>query len=218
MDNRVRSTSSPDATAKGAVAEQPMWGTPEGAVNTGSRYDSLVAAGRVFTVNAGTLTAPITGVGAYVTTTPDLAIDVPVGTTIKPLRLLIHYEIVGTTQLMENIATISNTLNAASGGADITPVAMRNRGGGTSNCTATSVATVTAAASTSYEFHRSGFQLVEDFAAQESWESRTFEWVADEDGPAPLVIGDAGIRIWTATQNPSNFITFTWAEFQDNEY
>ncbi len=217
-DLRVRSAGAPQPATDGTGKWVAGWGTPEGGLVTASQYDSLVAGGKVFVAHAGTLTAPLAGNDAYVITTPDLNVDVPDGTSIKPLFLQVHYETVGTTLLLETFASISSTLGAQSGGNSVTAASLRNRGGGSSNCAITSAATTTAQSGTTFEFFRGGYQLAEDMAATEDWETRTFKWTAGKNGPAPLVIGDASIAIWAASETTTCFITLVWVEFQGGEF
>lgn len=219
-DLRVLSIANPAVTKNGGAPGSRMagWGTPEGALNIGSQWDALVAAGKVYTALAGTQSSPLDGNDAYVITDPDLNVDVPDGTTIRPLFLSVHYESVGSTLLRENFASISSTLGAQSGGSDVTPINLRNRGGGGSNCTVTSAATVTAQSGTVLEFARSGLELDEAVSTGVDFPNRTHTWAAGKDGPAPILIGEGSLNVWMASQAASGFITLTWAEFQDNEY
>lgn len=221
-DLRVNSAVTPTIITGGGSAWLAAWGTPDGAMHTDDRVQGLVAAGRVFTANAGTGTAPITFAGAFDADGPDLVVDVPSGTSIMPLFLSVHYEAVGTTALLETFASASGTLGATSSGTGITPRSMRvGGGGGASVCTVTGAvgaAGCTAQSGALVEFARSGYQLAEDMAATEDWASRTFNWAQGNDGPAPLLIGDGSIFVHAAAQAGTGFITLTWAEFQGNEY
>lgn len=218
-DIRVRANSSPAPSRGGGPDRIAGWGTPEGALNIGSQYDAMVAGGRIFIANAGTLTAPLSGNDALVNTDPDLLIDVPEGTSMKPLFIGVHYETVGTTLLAECVMSASASLGSQSGGTGITPVSLRTRGGGSSNCTVTSAATATAQSGNVFEFFRHQVQLVEDMAATEvGWDDRNYRWSAGGSGPAPLLVGNSSLMIWAASQAATVFITAIWAEFQSNEY
>jgi len=218
-DIRLHAAAAPSPVTSGNRQLIGAWGTPEGALNVGSQYDAMVARGRVFVANAGTLTAPLSGNDSLVNTDPDLLIDVPEGTSIKPLFVGVNYETVGTTLLAECVMSASASLGAQSGGTGITAVSLRTRGGGSTRCTITSAATATAQSGNVFEFFRHQVQLVEDMAATEvGWDDRNFRWNAGVDGPAPLLIGDSSLMIWAASQATTCFITAIWAEFQENEY
>jgi hypothetical protein len=180
--------------------------------------DALVAAGQVFTVHAGTATTPVVSAGAFVATTPDLLLDIPAGTAIRPLFMSIHYETPGSTLLRESFASVSTALGVQTGGTGITPVNMRTSGGGSSNCTATSIATATAQSGNIIEFGRSGLELDEVVTTGVDFPDRTTTWAAGRDGPSPLIIGAGSIFVYGASQAGTLFITLTYAEFQGNEY
>lgn len=218
-DIRVQAAGAPSPVTNGNNQRIAAWGTPEGALNIGSQYDAMVARGRVFIANSGTLTAPTNGADALVNTTPDLLIDVPDGTSIKPLVIQVNFESVGSTAVLECLASASASLGAKSGGSAVTAGSLRTRGGGTTRCTITHTATATAQSTNVIEFFRHQVQLVEDMAATEvGWDDRNYRWVAGVNGPAPLLVGDSSLMIWAASQAASVFITAIWAEFQDNEY
>jgi hypothetical protein len=218
-NQQINAQASPAPATGGGPDWVKQWATPHGAAVVGSQYDAAVARGLVFSARVGTLTTPLTGAGAVVATTPDLLVDIPSGTSIRPVYLSVQYETVGTTLLLETFASISSTLGSKSGGNSVTPVSLRNSGGGSSNCTATSIATATAQTGVVHEFFRDGFQLAEDMAATEDgWASRKFVWRAGVDGPAPLIKGNASVFVYAAAQNPTVFINFIWEEFQANEY
>ena len=217
-DERVLSQATPAPSTGGGPDRIARWGSPHGAGVSSSELDALVARGLVFTVHAGTASTPVTSAGAFAATTPDLLVDVPDGTSIRPLFLSIHYETPGTTLLRESFASVSTALGVQTGGTGITPVNMRTRGGGSSNCTATSIATATAQSGSIIEFGRSGLELDEVVTTGVDFPNRTTTWAAGADGPSPLVIGDGSIFVYGASQAGTLFITLVYAEFQGNEY
>lgn len=218
-DNRVRAAASPSPATGGASVNVAAWGGPHGQTNTASEWDAHVGRGLVFMANSGTLTAPTSGQDALVSTEPDLLIDVPDGTSIKPLMIRVSYETVGTTALSECVASFSANLGVQTGGTGITATNMRSRGGGSTNCTITETATATTQATNVTEFYRHQIQLVEDMVATEvGWEDRNFVWAAGKDGPAPLLVGESSLMIWGATQNTTLFVQVMWVEFQGSEY
>ena len=177
-DNRVLAQSSPAPSTAGGPDRLAAWGTPQGAAVVGSEWDALVAGWLVFTVQAGTASSPVSSAGAFATTTPDLLLDIPDGTSIRPIFMSIHYETPGSTQLRESFASVSTTLGAQSGGTAITPRSMRTRGGGSSNCIATSIATATAQSGNIIEFGRGGLELDEVVTTGVDFPNRTSIWAA----------------------------------------
>jgi len=195
-------------------------GFTDGALFVADHNLLLATNGDVFVANGGTGTAPITFAGAFDADGPDFVIDVPENTTIVPLAINIHYQTVGTTLLLEVLASISSTLGAVSAGTAVTPANIRTGNSGTSGCTvnaAIDAAGCTAQTGTKYEFIRQGFQLAEDMAATEDWVERTWNWSAKQSGIYPVIDGSGSLFIHAAAQAGTGMITVTYAEFATNQ-
>lgn len=170
--------------------------------------------GDVFVANGGTGTAPITFAGAYDADGPDFVVDVPDGTTIIPLAINIHYQTVGTTLLLEALASVASNLGAVTAGTSVTPRNIRTGNSSTSGCTVN--AAVDASGCTvqtnPYEFVRQGFQLAEDMAATEDWQERTWNWSAKQTGIYPVIDGEGSLFIHAAAQAGTGMITVIYYE------
>ena len=199
--------------------ERPARSNRRGELITRDALQQFVADGRVFTVNVGTGTAPATLVGAYVATTPDVYVYVPLGTTIIPLKIRVIYEAVGTESTMEIVATASVTGDSSAGGTGLTIYPYRLDNPRSSVCTATVGGTVTSPNSgTFYDFWRYMRPLTDTVATTENdRHALVFEWSALTD-VAPMVVGTTAgtggscVAIWAASQAPTGFIEFTWVE------
>ena len=191
-----------------------------GELVTTSTVQQWVQDGRVFTINSGTGTAPATFAGAYVATTPDVYVYVPLGTTIIPLAIRVLYEAVGTESTMEIVATASVTGDSSAGGTGLTIYPMRLDNPRASVCTATAAGTVTSPNSgTFFDFWRFMRPLTDTVATTENDRNPlVFEYSAIKDGPAPYIVGTTAgtggscMAIWAASQAGTGFIQATWAE------
>lgn len=200
--------------------DRPARSNRRGELVTAPTMHQWVADGRVFTVNSGTGTAPATFAGAYVATTPDLYVYVPLGTTIIPLAIRVLYEAVGTESTMEIVATASVTGDSSAGGTGLTIYPMRLDNPRSSVCTATAAGTVTSPNSgTFFDFWRYMRPLTDTVATGENdRHALVFEYSALKDGPAPYIVGTTAgtggscMAIWAASQAGTGFIQATWAE------
>lgn len=175
----------------------------------------LATNGDIFVANGGTGSSPATFAGAYDANGPDFVIEVPDGTTIVPLAINITFQTVGTTLLCEVIASVSTTAGAVTAATSVTPRNLRTGNSSGSGCTVNVAidAAGSATQSNPYEFIRQGFQLVEDMAATEDWQERTWNWSAKESGVYPVLDGVSSLFIHAAAQAGVGFISVTYAEF-----
>mgnify|MGYP001609395776 CR=1 FL=1 len=186
---------------------------------TQATIQQWVADGRVFTVNSGTGTAPATFAGAYVATTPDVYVYVPLGTTLIPLKIRVMYEAVGTESTMEIVATASVTGDSTAGGTALTIYPYRLDNPRASVVTATAGGTVTSPNSgIFFDFWRKMRPLTDTVATTENDRHElVFEWSALTDIPPYIVGTTAGtggscLALWAASQAGTGFIEVTWAE------
>lgn len=199
--------------------ERPARSNRRGELVTINSIQQFVADGRVFVINNGTGTAPATFAGAYVATTPDVYVYVPLGTTIIPLWINVMYEAVGTESTMEIVATASVTGDSTAGGTGLTIYPYRLDNPRASVCTATAGGTVTSPNSgTFFDFYREMRPLTDTVATGENDRNELrFKWSALE-APAPYVVGTTAgtggscVAIWAASQAGTGFIQFAWAE------
>lgn len=209
-------------TGQGVPKDVP--GTLEGAMFTTDLAYLTALNGDIYVANNKFLTDAATFAGAYEDDAPDFVIDVPLGTTIVPLKIDVYYESVGSTLLMETFASISTTLagtTTKTGGGAVTPVNLRTGDSGTSNCTvAYSVDSggCTAQVGHIYEIFRHGFQLAEEMAAEEfAWPEKQYTWSAAEEGFYPILDGESSLFVHAASQAGTGFITVVYYEIASSE-
>ena len=199
--------------------DRPARSNRRGELVTADYLQQFVHDGRVFCINSGTGTAPASFAGAYVATTPDVYIYVPLGTTIIPLAINVLYEAVGTESTMEIVATASVTGDSSAGGTGLTIYPMRLDNPRSSVCTATAAGTVTSPNSgTFFDFWRAMRPLTDTVATTENDRHELkFSWSA-KTNPAPLIVGTTAgtggscLALWAASQAGTGFIEVIWAE------
>ncbi len=193
-------------------------GTLEGGIVTADLSYLFSLNGDVFVANGALGTSEATFAGALDTDAPDLVIDVPLNTTIVPLKIDIYYEAVGASAVMETMVSVSKTLGATSSGDTITPVNIRTGNNSTSSCTVTSAVAnsgATVQSGLKYEFFRHGFQLAEDMAATEpGWPEKQYTWSAKKEGIYPILDGEASLFIHAAATAGKGFLTVIYYEIE----
>ena len=194
---------------------------------------------RIFNVNAGTGTTPITfGAGSIDTTEPDVDFAVRPGTIFLPLKIHVQMETFGTTLLWEGMASVgAGATGARTGGTLIDPVSNRTssprnsalRGG---SLASQGVASNVDASGATYqtlnvnEFWRFGANKVVDIATaiDTSTDVRTERtWLAVQEGFAPIVEAYDGtalgrLNVFSGSQAGTGFITVSYAEFRVDEF
>ena len=88
---------------------------------TEEKIQALINAGYGYVLVGGVQSTPITGAGAYVSTTPDMDIKVPDDKAFIPISILVQLETIGTVSPLECFATVGLGGTFATGGTAITP-------------------------------------------------------------------------------------------------
>lgn len=200
--------------------DRPARSNRRGELVTQSTIQQLVSDGRVFTATMGTGTAPFSFVGAYVATTPDFYLYVPLGYTVIPLSIRLNLEAVGTESQIELVATASVTGDSSAGGSAANVYNMRLDNPRASVCTATTGGTVTSPNSGNFfDFWRLSKPLTDTVATTENDRLRLmFDYSVLRDGPAPLIVGTTAgtggscMAVYFCSQAPTGFAQICWAE------
>lgn len=201
----------------------PMKGMLDGTAFTADWLARQALEGRMYTIHAGTGTAPVTFAGAYVNTTPDLDMSVPANNVIIPVALTVQFETFGTILLTEVIAAIGV-------GGVITPTAAevvtitnhRLDLGNDSGVTAVSTGTgATYMSSNVLEFFRDGHQGDVTVSAVATGDQASnlakFKWSALETGNWPIMYSTSNItrlNVFASSQAGTGFITLTFVRPQ----
>ena len=219
-DLRIKALMSTAAlVAKGNWVDQT--GLADGTPYTAQWLQKLSQDGRMYVANAGTGTAPITGAGAYVNTTPDLDMSVPQGVWVVPIFIAIQFETFGTSLLNEVVAAIGwGGVIAPTSATAVTPVSTNPAFSPGSRATIVSDGTgATYMSSNVYEFWRSGAQFsiskTSASATVSSQDQARFEWSALATGIWPNMYNPAGIsrlNIFPCSPAPTMFITVVYVE------
>ena len=209
---KVRQTSVP-ALAEGAAADIRV--NRRGEAVAMDWNASLVLEGKVYTANAGSISAPVTLVGtAIVVRRPQLAVKVPTSAiTIIPLYMALYFETQGGAGIQEVcFSTCQNDIGRTNGTA-VTPV--------NANTAKIAVATAcqvdsiysgdSAAYISSMEFFRSGYPTDGSLTLTPR---PLYEWSILVQGNVPVLTGPASLIISSgAATSQTGFVTITWAEF-----
>ena len=197
----------------------PLKGMLDGSLFTADWLARMALEGRMYTLHAGTGTAPITGAGVYVNTTPDVDMSVPAGVCIIPVSLVINYETVGTSGIQEVVAAIGK-------GGVITPTSfdavtitnhrldLPNDSGVTAGSTGTGATYMT---SNVLEFFRNsppmGITKTSQSATVTSIDPYRMSWSALETSNWPIMYATDGItrlNVFMGGQAPTGFVTLTF--------
>ncbi len=218
-DVNVRGETQEDAPAKKAdgIFRPPRF-TADGSQFTATWLQGHLLAGKLFSVNVGTGTTVVASAGTWVATTPDLHLQVPLGTKILPVHVSVSIDALVDDQDLEIVAAISNGRDASPAGGTAQTILNRNFGHGNgSNCIAESdvTAITTPITDRNYlEFWREMATLgAAPVAAQnEEGQRTTFNWSQGED--APIALNGAGeLLLWVAGGATFDyFATVTWIE------
>lgn len=172
---------------------------------------SLVAEGKVFVANRGTITTPIASGHVVITQLqPELAVRVPSGTIILPLYIQHYIEASGGT-LLEVAAAFESAALGAGTSTAVTPVnANTGKASSASRCVVNREYTADGAAVTDYaEFWRDGSSVDFDSVAQ----PLKMEWSASGLF-VPMVKGPGTLLLYQACGTSSTSYTIVaWAEF-----
>ena len=219
-DTRVKTI----GTSPGAGS--PIW-TPQKAMLDGTAFTAdwlarMALEGRMYTVNAGTGTAPITFAALYTATAPDLDMSVPSGVAIVPVEIHINVEAFGTTLLFEAIAAYGKGgVIAPTSATAQTPVNHRLDKGNDSGVTIVSDgtgATYMTPATSVIEFARWNQDKVVTIATAVDTSPRqigSLDWSALNTGVWPIMYATDGItrlNIFVSGQAATGFITMTFVK------
>ena len=189
--------------------------TPDGALYRADLGLSVGLEGRIFGMNAGLVTTPLTTAATSViaNTIPHAWVRVPDGTVIVPLYAKITIESSGaTTQGEAAILIAQNDIgNGTSSAADAGPVALNTAVPVVSSCTARQLATVAATVPTNpLELQR--------FSWAASAANTSFEWNPVNTGVYPMVRGAGSWAIYLGGNAVIYYAQMVWMEFSETGY
>lgn len=189
---------------------------PRGELVGVDTYMQWVLDGRVYNIShaaqeAGDLCGE-TGPGTD-NVNPSLLIDVPSGTTIIPLEVMVGVEGTGTAGDWLVRINADDGTHYSSGGASLTPINLRLDDPNTSSVSAYSGSTqIVASANT--DDNTLYFRRLDQAALGDSGNYSTIEWSARTHIP-PVLIGPASFLVFVIVGNVDNEVLFSvkWAEF-----
>ena len=193
-------------------------GLKDGAIVSSDWVQTNLMLGSVYMAYMGKESDPDTLDAAYANTDADMVVDVPDGTTIIPLAIKIYIEDYGTKLLFETMANVSKTLGAASTTV-FTPINVRTRAAGGSNCTCMYDAGVTSGYTAgSFELYHHVLHEAIDVASADddaaaSLIRRDWNWSVAQDGFAPVIDGEGSLTMWVVSAVCKGFLQVYWLEF-----
>ena len=203
--------------ASSSVSFVPQRGFLDGTAFTADWLARMAAEGRMYTINAGTGTAPITSAGAYVNTTPDVDISNPAGQLCIPIAINIGVEAYGTTLLFESVCAVGvGGVITPTAAESLTPVNHRLDLTNLSGLTAVSTGTgATYMTSNVVEFARHQIDKVVTIATADDDSTNhqaEYNWSAMESGQWFLMYSPSSItrlNVFMSGQATTGFVTVT---------
>lgn len=181
---------------------------------------ALAMEGKIFGVNAGVLTTPLTFNATIADGEPDLLINVPSGITILPLMIQVGFEDTGTVQVLDVFAVTSPVYDNANTSTALTIRNLRTDLPAQSSCSAMAVVTADGTALETgnyFEFWRPLAGFGDDaFNGNTSWVNSNVagcRWTIGENLVPPIVVGQGSLGVYASAQAGTGFITAIWAEF-----
>lgn len=192
-------------------------GMLDGTAFTADWLARMAAEGRMYTINAGTGTAPITSAGAYVNTTPDVDISNPPGQLCIPVAINIGIEAYGTTLLFESVCAVGvGGVITPTAAEALTPVNHRLDLGNTSGLSAVSTGTgATYMTSNVVEFARHQIDKVVTIATADDdsgVHQSNYNWTAMESGQWFLMYHTTSVtrlNVFMSGQATTGFVSVT---------
>ena len=202
----------------GENGEISLWANRAGSQVFVPENQQLIAAGYGYHVTVGALTTPITGGGAGTildTTEPELAISVPSGTAIRPVRFHVQCEVPADQDgdVQEAVIIVDRTAALTSGGTSTTEVAfnMRTDNPFSTNCAVYSAVTVDIAPAMTQSFELCRKQMVTNIVT--SGITHGYFDMLYEPKYAPILVGPCAIFVlFGGTQAMAGFIQAEWVE------
>lgn len=184
-------------------------GTTDGALFTLDWLSALAMEGRVFQASVGSATTPATFKTGYTTAQPEIAIDVPSGTTIIPVRIQVHLEDSAGTD-NEIVAVTSSTAVGAGTSTAVTPKSTRTDQPIATGCSVYSLYSGNGTAPTVVnEFWRHGYA----FADTTLGPLKVYEYDV-RVAPVQMIVGAGSLAVYVGatTTAPAGYIKVVWAE------
>jgi len=219
-DLRIRRQVSSVTRLTGDDQWMNLRGTRDGAMISADWLTAMTLEGRVFGVNAGTATSPVTFNAAYAATEPDLLITVPSGTTIIPVLIQVNFEDTGTAAIVDCCAVATSVYDATTTDTDLTIYNMRMDAPNTSACAASNTITGTSAdtplAGNFVEFWRGVAGFAEDAFNGNATPTNELitrtAWSVKDSLVPPVIVGQGSLYVFASSQAGIGFITAIWVE------
>ena len=182
---------------------------------TEEKIQALINAGYGYVLNGGVQSTPITGAGAYVSTTPDMDIQVAEDRAFILLSILVQAETIGTVSPLEVIALVGTGGTFATGGTAILAKNMDTSKGNSSGLLCQSPASsAVLPTGGAHDIWRAGVPNVsvktDSGTVSVKDHPFQFKYSAKEEGVYHIlksgVAGQARLNIWVAHQAMTAFI------------
>lgn len=185
------------------------------------QYQQWVFDGRVYLLSNIARETPAsmgTASATFSDTDPALLVDVPTGTTIVPLEVILNSAGTVGGGVIRVLITLSDKIRYTSGGIAIPKQNMRFDEPRSSACPAYEGTTDIVAAGNTDDITLHGAYIEEDVGTTPYGTSTRMHWFARES-IAPVLVGPASLVIYTysASPQPSWFFVIKYAEFATTE-
>lgn len=186
-------------------------GTRDGAIYVADYILAMAMEGRLFHAGTGSASSPstFTATASYDATQPELVVDVPSGTTIIPVRMMVYFETSAGT-LNEWWAVTSTGVVGAGTSTAVTPLSTRTSRDVASTCSCYTLysASGTAPAGT-IELYRAGYPFADATGNPE----KRWEWSL-QTGTPQVIVGPGALAVYAlgAGTAPTGYLKASWIE------
>ena len=192
--------------------------TPDGSFITQDWVLALMGEGKLFSVNAGLVSAVVASAGGVTATAPDVHLQIPSGTKIVPIFMSVTVDAFVDDQDVEILALVSNGIDTTPTGGSALEIFNRlNSKSGGSKCTANSDVSAITSPITGrepQEIWRDGALIGAKPAAtnNEEGQRNTFKYSYLNEGPITAV-GDSELCLYIGKAATNYQATIVFAEF-----
>ncbi len=191
--------------------------TADGSIFTAPWVIANLFDGRLFSVNVGTVTSPVTSAGAVDVAVPDVHIQIPRGVKFIPLHVNVSLDALTDDQDLEIVCALSNGRDQSPTGGTGQTVLNRNNGHSRgSRCIVESDVTAITSPVTDRDYLEF-FRVLAEYGAapaaaqNEEGQSMSFNWFAEEQMPLAAV-GPSELVLAVGKASRAYFALITWLE------
>ena len=210
MPNLFELTATTDKQRAQNQEELPLTATPDGALNVMDHYSGLALEGRVFQAMIGSAASPVSFPLAFNADRPLFVVDVPVASTIIPLRIQVYFQTIPGATGAEIVAVTGTNNVGPANTTPVTPTNTRTDNPVTSDCTLRALyGSSGVAPANTIEFWHTGYNFTDASAGP----IKSFEWTSQQNGPPHVIVGPGTLAIYSnGGGHPTGYVRVSYIE------